>query len=158
MLKRWWIAATAAVVLGGAAVVAINSPFADADTMVMVSGSGDQRNGALRFELRGKPVRNLHPGSTRHMRITVDNPLAQRLSLKQVSAQVSSSSRRDCPVTPANLQVGAYSGGLPVTVDPDRRTELPGAIPITMPMGASIKCAGTSFTITIRGVGLRASR
>ena len=74
-------------------------------------------------------------------------------ALKQVTAQVSSSSRRDCPATPANLQVGAYSGGLPVTVDPDGRTELPGAIPITMPMGASIKCAETNSTVTMSFIG-----
>jgi hypothetical protein len=156
MLKSRWIAVMTAVVLGGA--VTIDSLSGDEDTLVMVSRSGDQPKGDLHFELRGKPVRNLYPGSTRHMRITVDNPLAQRLSLKQVTAEVSSSSRRDCPATPANLQVGAYSGALPVAVAPDGRTELPGAIPITMPMGASIKCAGTNFTVTIHGVGLRTSR
>ncbi|GIE27674.1 hypothetical protein Ait01nite_007190 [Actinoplanes italicus] len=159
MPKNRWIAVMTAVVLSGAvATLTVVSPFADEDTLVMVSRSEGRQSGEVHFELRGKPVRNLYPGSTRHMKITVENPLDQRLRLEQVTAEVSSSSRHDCPTMPANLQVGAYSGGLPVTVHPAGRTELPGAIPITMPMGASINCAGTDFTVTIYGVGLRTNR
>ncbi|MEU4687524.1 hypothetical protein [Actinoplanes sp. NPDC023714] len=154
-------AVAAAAALATALVVVVTGPEAPEDeTFVLVGrGGGEPGGGPLAFELKGKPVRGLYPGAVKQMRITVDNPLGYRLSVQRLSATVtSSSSRRGCPATPANLQVKEYTGRLPAIVAAGGRTDLGGAIPVAMPLGAPEKCAGVRFTIAISGVGYRVAR
>jgi hypothetical protein len=160
MLKSWWTAAAAAAVLSVAALVAVSDSPADQEgEMLILTGRGsDHRDGPLHFLLEGTPVRGLYPGAVKQMRITVDNPLGFQLSVQRLSAEVTATSRRGCPATSANLQVRDYTGTLPVTVAAAGRTELGGAIPITMPLGATEKCAGVRFTISVSGVGRRVAR
>jgi hypothetical protein len=160
MLKSWWAAAAAAAALAAALVVVVTGPNEPEDEALVLVGrdSGNPHGGPLAFELKGKPVKGLYPGAVKQMRITVENPLGYRLSVQRLSARVTSSSKRSCPATSANLQVRDYTGTLPVTVAAAGRTELGGAIPITMPLGATEKCAGVRFTISVSGVGRRVAR
>jgi hypothetical protein len=159
MLKSRWTVTTAVAVLAGAlAVVALDSPSDPDEALLLVGRDRAPGSGQLRFQLEGRSVRGLFPGATRQMRITVRNPLGVRFSLQQLTAEVSSSSRRGCAVTPANLQVRQYSGRLPVTVEATGSTRLAGTVPVVMPMGASQKCAGAGFVITLSGVGMRMGR
>ncbi|GIM91235.1 hypothetical protein [Paractinoplanes toevensis] len=89
---------------------------------------------------------------------TVHNPAGYRLRVQQLSGRVTRSSRRGCPATSASLQVRPYTGRLPVVVAAHGRTDLAGALPVTMPSGTSEKYAGAWFTINISGVGYRADR
>ncbi|MEU4428125.1 hypothetical protein AB0F81_46510 [Actinoplanes sp. NPDC024001] len=160
MSKSWWTAAAAAVSLAGVLLaVAPAPPSAHGDGALRLAGrDAENRDGPLHFTVEGKPVRNLYPGAVQPMRLTVRNPLGFRLSVQRLTAKVTSSSRRSCPPTAGNLQVRAYSGHLPVIVAATGRTALDGTIPVVMPVGASEKCAGASFTITVSGVGHRMSR
>jgi hypothetical protein len=160
MLKSWWTAAALAAVLAGVlAAVAPGAPSGrDGDVLRLAGRGGDHHDGPLYFTLEGKPVRGLHPGAVKQMKITVRNPLGFRLSLQKLTAKVSSSSRPGCPANSQNLQVREFSGRLPATVAATGRTELAGSVPVVMPIGASQKCAGASFTITVSGVGQRMNR
>lgn len=159
MLKNQWIAVVAAVVLvGGLAAAASDTPPTSENEDLVLVGRDDRQTGPLHFVLEGKPVRGLYPGATKQMKITVRNTLGTRLDLVNLTARVSSSAHRGCPATAANLQVRRFTGRLPARVAAGGRTELAGTIPVVMPMGASIKCAGTRFTITISGVGHRVGR
>lgn len=156
MVKSWRTTTTAVVALAGILLVSTSgSSVPDQETLLLVGG---QRGGPLHFKVEGRSVRGLYPGSTRQMRITVRNPLGFRLSLRQLTAKVSSSSRRGCLPIAKNLQVRRYSGPLPVTVAASGRTPLAGSIPVVMPMGASQKCAGATFVITLSAVGVRMNR
>ncbi|WP_203824292.1 hypothetical protein [Actinoplanes palleronii] len=157
MSKRWWIAATSAAALAAALIVAVGSPDNPDETIVLV-GDSHHRGGPLYFELKGKPVRGLFPGAVKQMKISVVNPLGYRITVHRLTAKVSDTDRRGCSATAANLQVRSYSGRLPVTVAASGRTELGGAIPVSMPIGATRKCAGARFTIAISGVGQRVPR
>lgn len=163
MLKSRWTAAAAVAALAAAAlIIAVGPPETPAsETFVLVGGGGgggEHRAGPLRFELTGKSVRGLYPGAVKQMRIAVENPLDFRLSVRKLTARVTSSNRRGCSATPKNLEVQAYNGPLPVTVAAVGRTELGGSIPVVMPLGATEKCAGARFTISISGVGDRMTR
>ena len=159
-MKSWWTAAAVAAALATALVVVVTGPEAPEDeTFVLVGrGGGEPGGGPLAFELKGEPVRGLYPGAVKQMRITVDNPLGYRLSVQRLSATATSSSRRGCPATSANLRVREFTGKLPVTVAAAGRTDLGGAIPVAMPLGAPENCAGVRFTIAISGVGYRVAR
>ena len=154
-MKIWWTTLAAAALIGGIVVVATpGSP--DDEAMVMV---GRERGDvALHFSLAGKTIRGLYPGAVKQMRVTVVNPSRTRMSLRQLGGKVVASSHRGCPATGASLQVKEYSGKLPVTVEAYDRTTLTGTLPITMPIGASTKCAGAEFTIALSGVGYRDGR
>jgi hypothetical protein len=158
MSKTWWTAAAAAITLAGVLVAIAPQRNPDSEEMLLVGRGGDQSNGPLHFVLEGKPVRGLYPGAVKNMRITVRNPLGYRLSLQRLTAKVTSSSRRGCPATSANLLVKEFSGKLPAMVAANGRTNLDGAFPILMPMGATEKCAGTRFEISVSGVGYRVHR
>ncbi|WP_430780897.1 hypothetical protein [Actinoplanes sp. G11-F43] len=159
MVKNWRIAAAVTAVLAGGLLAATSfSPHAPDEALLLVSRGSEPPGGPLHFTLEGKSVRGLHPGATRQMRIAVRNPLGVRISLQHLTAKVSSTSRRGCPATEANLQVRRYSGHLPVTVAATGRTDLAGSFPVVMPLGASEKCAGADFVITLTGVGHRMTK
>ena len=151
MVKIWWLAAASAAVLAAALVAMVADPLDDA--MVPVGRGAEQHDGPLRFALEGKPVRGLHPGAVRQMKITVSNPLGSPLRLDRVTGTVVSSGRRGCPATAENIQVQTYNGRLPATVAAHGRTVLDGTIPVTMPAGATAQCAGARFTISLAGTG-----
>ncbi|MEV6347791.1 hypothetical protein [Actinoplanes sp. NPDC051851] len=159
MSKSWWT--TVAVVLTLAtialSVVSASSRRPEAETLVLVGGTGDH-NSTVQFELRGKPVHGLYPGAVRQMRITVDNPFGFGLQVQDLTAEVSSSDRQGCPANSQNLEVRRYDGVLPVTIAASGRTELDGSIPVAMPVGATEKCAGARFTLSISGAGRRVDR
>jgi len=158
MSKSWWVAAGSAAALATAAlVVASGAPEEPDGTIVLVSGNGGRHDAPLYFELKGTPVRGLFPGSVKQMRITVRNPLGFRLIVQSLSAEVSSTDRRGCRAASENLQVRPYVGNLPVTVAASGSTDLGGAIPVAMPLGAAQRCAGARFTISISGIGRRAA-
>ena len=162
MFKSWWTAAGAAAVMAGVLLaVTPGAPeiAAEDEAMVLVGGSGgDHWNGPMKFVLEGKPVRGLYPGAVRQMRITVFNPLGARMTLQQVTGKVTSSSRRGCPASSASLEVRKFTGRLPVQLPAHGHTTLDGALPVAMAAGASEKCAGARFTITISGVGFKVDR
>jgi hypothetical protein len=162
MLKSWWTAAGAAAVVAGVLLAVAPSPPATQDedeAMVLVGGRGGDHHGApMYFVLEGKPVRGLYPGAVRQMKITVFNPLGAKLRVQQVSGKVTSSSRRGCPASTASLVVRPFTGVLPVVVPARGRTTLTGALPIAMPGGASEKCAGVRFTISVSATGYRVDR
>ncbi|WP_229071498.1 hypothetical protein [Actinoplanes sp. DH11] len=160
MVKKWWAATASAAALGVALVAAVSGPpeGPQDETLVLVGRGGDRSGGRMHFELTGTPVRGLYPGAVKRMRITVDNPLGFRLSVRSLSARVTSSSRRGCPATPANLEVRDFTGALPAMVAARGRTDLAGSIPVAMPLGATEKCAGARFTIAVSGVGDRVAR
>jgi hypothetical protein len=160
MSKIWWKAASAAAVLATLLVgVALWQPASPTDeAVVLVGGSSSHHGDPIYFTLEATPVRALHPGAVRQMKVTLINKLGYRLKLQRLSGKVTSSSRRGCSATAANLQVKDYSGSLPVSISARARTSLGGAIPVVMPPGASQKCAGARFTITLSGIGYRADR
>ena len=161
MVKSWWTAATAMAVLAGVLLIAgpgfLDDPAEDTELELVGRGAG-RPGDRLHFRLEGKPVRGLYPGAVKQMRISVRNPLGFRLSVQQLTAKVTASSQRGCPATSANLRVEEYTGKLPAMVAASGRTELGGAVPIVMPAGASQKCAGARFTVSISGVGHRVAR
>ncbi|MEV4350382.1 hypothetical protein AB0J83_38490 [Actinoplanes sp. NPDC049596] len=129
-----------------------------AENEAMVLVGREQRGGAMTFELQGRGVRGLYPGAVKQMRVTVVNPSAYRLRLHRIDGRVVSSSRRGCPATSASLLVKAYNGRLPQAVEPRSRTTLAGTVPVTMPSGATTKCAGAHFTIALTGAGWQEGR
>lgn len=155
MSKTWWTAAGTMAALAGILVAVAPRPMPDDEAMLLVSQTGEPRTGPLHFALEGKPVKGLHPGATRQMRITVMNPLGYRLSLQRLTGKVTSSSRRGCPANDTSLQVKDYNGVLPATIAARGRTTLTGTFPVSMPIGATEKCAGARFRISMSGVGLR---
>lgn len=154
-MKIWWTTLAAAALAGGVMVLMPGAPSspASSDDEAMVMVGRERGDGSVQFALEGRTVRGLYPGAVKQMRTTVVNPSRYRLKLQKLSGKVVSSSRRGCPA--ANLQVKAYNGKLPVTIEPYGRVALTGTLPITMPMGAPTKCAGTRFTIYLSGTGLR---
>ena len=157
-VKIWWTTLATAALIGGLVVVVTpGSPDpADDETMVMVGR--EHGDGALHFALDGRAVRGLYPGAVKQMRVAVVNPSRSRMSLQQLRGKVVASTRRGCPATAANLQIQGYSGKLPVTIAAYGRTTLAGTLPVTMPIGASARCAGARFTIALHGVGYRDGR
>ncbi|MFF5079854.1 hypothetical protein ACFY36_22610 [Actinoplanes sp. NPDC000266] len=161
MLKSWRTSVAAAALIGGTVVAFTpGSPESPdpSENEAMVLVGREQGGGAMTFELQGRGVRGLYPGAVKQMRVTVVNPSQYRLRLHGISGKVVSSSRRGCPATSASLLVKAYNGRLPQAVEPRSRTTLDGTVPVTMPSGATTRCAGTRFTIALTGTGLRERR
>ncbi len=158
-MKIWWTTLASAVLIGSAAVVLTSgtsdSPEPSGDEAMVVIGH-EHSDGSVRFAVEGRNIRGLYPGAVKQMRTTVVNPSRYRLRLQKMSGKVVSTSRRGCPVT--SLQVKAYSGKLPQSIEPYGRMTLPGTLPITMPMGTSNKCAGVHFTVALSGIGYREAR
>lgn len=158
-MKRWWMATvSAAVLIAAGFIVATDSSEAEDDGNLVLVGQGGHHDDPLYFQLKGKPVKGLYPGAVKQMRITVVNPLGFPLRVQSLTAKVADSNRRDCHADPQNLQVRRYNGRLPIMVAASGRTELAGSFPVTMPSGATRKCAGARFIISISGVGQRVNR
>lgn len=159
MSKKWWMAAASvAVLITAAFIVATDSSGTPDDGNLVLVGQGSRQDGPLYFQLKGKPVKGLYPGAVKQMRITVVNPLGYRLRVQSLSARVSDSNRRGCHPNSENLQIRKYEGQLPIMVAASGRTELSGVFPVTMPRGATRKCAGARFTVSISGIGRRVTR
>jgi hypothetical protein len=159
MLKHWRTALALAAMLAGGyfASSTISSPTSD-DALVLLSHDGGQGYGPMQFDLDGRSVRGLYPGKTKPMKLTVINPYGFRLRLQRLSGRVATSSQRGCSPTSSNLVVRDFDGRLPVTIAAHGRVTLAGSIPVTMPWGASQKCAGSHFMIRLSGAGSRIDR
>ncbi|MFG1989211.1 hypothetical protein ACGFJ7_04415 [Actinoplanes sp. NPDC048988] len=158
-MKAWLTAITATATLVMACVVAASGQQGTPDEQAMVLTHGDRDDsGSVRLSLTGQPVTSLYPGATRRIKVSVVNPFDFPLTLGSLDARVVGTARRDCPATPANLRVGDYNGRLPVAVRPHQRVTLSGSIAVTMPRGATPKCANTKFTIALTGTGWKAGR
>lgn len=160
MLKNWWtVLAMAAILCGTGLALSSASSNATSDEAAVLVGHRDD-DGAVSFSLEGKSLRGLYPGAVKQMHLTVVNPNRFRMSLHQLSGKVVGTSRRDCPATASNLVLETYTGALPAVLDANSRSKLAGTVPVRMPIGASPKCAGALFTITLtgRGYGYRERR
>jgi hypothetical protein len=155
MLKNWLTPITTVAMMASAFAVAA-SPGRDMEALVLTGGHGD--SGPMRFVLEGRPVGGLYPGAVEQIKLKVANPLSYKLRLTQVNGKVTRTSHSGCPATSASLQVKQYSGVLPLTIRAHDRLSLAGTIPVTMPSGASEKCAGARFTIALTGLAYRVER
>lgn len=160
MLKRWQAALAVAATLAGAYLAAgpSDSRTLDYASLELVGRGQDLGGGRIQFTLSGRAIKGLYPGATTQMKLTVTNPYGFRLQLQHLSSRVTKSSRPGCAPTSINLTTGDYRGRLPITIGAHDRATLPGSIPVSMPSGASVKCAGSRFTITLSGLASRVDR
>ena len=158
-MKARRTAVIAAAALVTTCLVAASGRQSMPSDQAMLLTHGDRAHyGSVRFTLAGQPVTGLYPGATRQIKVTVTNPFEFALALRSLNGRVAGTARRACAPSAANLRVGDYTGRLPIIIKPYARLTLPGAIPVTMPRGATPKCADTRFTIALAGAGGKVGR
>jgi hypothetical protein len=109
----------------------------------------------FRITVAGKAPTGLHPGTTKDMAVSIENPYDFALRVEGLRGEVVETSRRKCK--PHNLLVRTYVGRLPLTVAARGRTRA-GTIPLFMPLDANQACAGAVFTIRLSGNATKAVR
>lgn len=154
---RSWRDVVATLVIGAVASTALSGCRSGATEEMVLSAHG-QSYGKLSFELEGGSLTGLFPGARRRISVTVVNKLEHPIRLRSLDGRLKSSSRRECPATSANLNIGGYDGVLPVTVKAHARAKLDGAVPVTMPKNVSPKCSSTRFSIVLSATGSQAAR
>ncbi|GAB1694373.1 hypothetical protein [Krasilnikovia sp. M28-CT-15] len=156
-MHRWQrITAAAAAVVGAAALgVALrdDDPGAQPMTLTAEQTTGEEH---FSFTVRAAPVDGLVPGTERRLVLTLDNPYDVDLLVTDLRADLVATSHAGCAPVPANLEVGRYTGPLPVRVDAgDSRTA--GTVPLHMPNTVVDACQRATFTIALDASATRAT-
>ena len=143
-MRGWQTITTVAALLASAVFVARDNPAADAGAFLSASGGDD-------FEIIGRPVDGLNPGTTRRIEVSVRNPQRHAIRVLSIRARVVATSIRGCRPISSNLVVRPYQGRLPVVVDGQDRLTL-GYFELFMPPSVTDACRNVVFTIKFSGV------
>jgi hypothetical protein len=157
---RWRTTLAITASLAGLAYAAApERPGSGAADMVAIVGYHGRRSGhdpqPFRIAVAGKAPKGLHPGTTRDMAVSIENPYDFALRIEGLRGEVVETSKHKCK--PRNLLTKTYVGRLPLTV-PARGHTRAGTIPLFMPWDASQACAGAVFTIRLSGNATKAVR
>ncbi len=153
-MPRWQLALVAAVTIAGAAGAgAVLRPVASIDQATTLTAVQDDQH--YSFVMRAAGVAELYPGADRRLVLTMTNPYAFDLLVTDVRAELAATSNPGCEPVPANLELRAYTGELPVRVDAKSEHES-GAVPLHMPNSVVDACQRATFTIALTADATRA--
>ena len=113
--------------------------------------------GAFSFQVTGSPMEKFHPGAVRRTRVTIANPYPFAIRVHRVEARVTGTSKWRCKPTAANLTIGRFWGGLPLTV-PAHGRKTAGEFEVTMPHTVADACQKATFQLAYSARADRASR
>ena len=159
-MLRWrtTVAATASLVCLAYAAASATAGKPPSE-VVTITASGSHGDAAAPFliAVAGKAPGAMYPGITRDVILTLKNPYGFSIKVSTLRAEVAESSKRRCKATSVNLVAKSYVGRLPLVI-PARGQVRAGAVPLSMPWGASPHCQGAKFTIRLSGTATKANR
>jgi hypothetical protein len=147
------IAGTMAAIAAGALTYAANTRGStDLDMELTASRSPNER---YTFTITGTPIDGLYPGAVRTIRLTFTNPYGYDLNVTAMRVELVAASKPGCQPIATNLEIGPYSGRLPVVV-PAEDSKATGNVPLRMPNTVANDCQQAVFTIKLSGDAVRA--
>jgi hypothetical protein len=145
---------TAAAATAAVGLLLAGSAPADDNNVALATWHGGRPR---QMEIGASAVRDMFPGATKTMHLSVRNPNRFAIRLSGIRGVVLASSKPGCRPVPANLEVLRYRGRLPLIIRGGERRDL-GGIAVRMPNSVVDACQRARFTIRIFGEAAQASR
>ena len=155
-MRAWRIASAAATAVLGVTGIGLVWAFGgDEQTMELTATRGTATG--YGFQIEAKSVTGMYPGSVKKLKVSFHNPYDFPLKVTGMTGQITSTSKKACQPSAANLVIQSYSGTMPLTVPADGRAS-GGHLPLFMPNSVANDCQGVTFTIRLRGEATKVKR